>query len=396
MPVATTLRYEWVSEAPAFLGLRDQWNLLGSSTISTIFLTHSWLASWLTEIAPDAELHVLTAWDAERLVAALPLFGSPELGRGRRWAFMGSGTLTPNHLDVIAEPGFLDEARAEFARMLLLVADRWDTLEFNKLPADTATAEFFLDAFTRTGLSAHRDVTAICPYCTLPATFEEYVASLGKRGRKNLRNKLRNFEERAQTASLSMASTKSEALDALEALVRMHQARWTARGYPGAFADPRVVRFHRAMVNAAFDDGTLRMSVVRDGDEVVAVSYDFRIGNLMQAYLSSFDPRWDDWSPGQIVRAYIIKQAIAEGATRFDFLEGTEQYKTDWCPLRRENLRVGVFGRTLAGQLARVGSTAETTSIRLARRWVPPKWRERTIRLLASRSASRRPEEGNA
>ena len=107
MEPASTLRFEWVTEPQRFIALRDEWNLLGSSAIRTVFLTHAWLSTWLHELAPEAELHVLTAWQEDRLVAAFPLFGTAEEGRGRRWAVMGTGTLTPNHLDVIAAPGVL-------------------------------------------------------------------------------------------------------------------------------------------------------------------------------------------------------------------------------------------------------------------------------------------------
>ena len=75
MEPATNLRFEWVTEPQRFLALRDEWNLLGSSAVKTVFLTHAWLATWLQELAPDAELHVLTAWEEDRLVAAFPLFG---------------------------------------------------------------------------------------------------------------------------------------------------------------------------------------------------------------------------------------------------------------------------------------------------------------------------------
>ena len=35
-------------------------------------------------------------------------------------------------------------------------------------------------------------------------------------------------------------------------------------------------------------------------------------------------------SPGSLILAYTIEQAILEGVREFDFLRGTEAYKSDW------------------------------------------------------------------
>jgi CelD/BcsL family acetyltransferase involved in cellulose biosynthesis len=223
----------------------------------------------------------------------------------------------------------------------------------------------------------------------LPATYEEYVASLNRRVRKKIRQTRRNMLEHP-TAKIELASTGPEALRTLDDLIELHQSRWTGKGYPGAFADPRVVRFHRAIVSTSLEQGRLRMYALRDGDEAVAVSYSFRTRGFAQAYLSSFSEKWSDWSPGVLVHANLIERSIAEGATRFDFLEGDEGYKAAWCPQVRENLRLLVFNRTIGGHLARTRHRARQTAVTLARRWVAPELRERGLKVLTRFGSSSR------
>ena len=391
MEPATTLRFEWVTEPQRFIALRDEWNLLGSSAIRTVFLTHAWLSTWLQELAPEAELRVLTAWQGDRLVAAFPLFGTAEEGRGRRWALMGTGTLTPNHLDVIAAPGVLEPAREGFVRLLLEESARWDMLEFDKLPADSETPSVIESLFSQAGLAASRSVSAVCPYCDLPPTYEAYVASRKKHTRKEIRQAYRWLAEDPGVRRLALADTESAALEAQKTLQRFHQARWQAKGYPGAFADPRVARFHELVVQASFEAGDLRIYTLTDGDETVAVSYNFLIGHTMQGYLSSFDERWAASSPGVLLRAYVMEQSIAEGAARFDFLEGNEHYKAAWCTSERENLRLRVFNKTAAGNLLRSKFAMNSAAVSVARKLVSPQLREKTVKSLARRGANRRP-----
>ena len=388
---ATELQFEWITDHERFLALRDAWNLLASSAVETVFLTHDWLGTWLKELAPDAELHVLTAWDADRLVAALPLFGSQRTGRGRHWAFMGTGTLTPNYLDMISEPASRDWARASFADQLIAASAGWDVLEFDKLPADSETARFLSAEFTRRGLSTTCAVSAVCLYCDLPATYAEYRASRTRATRKKIRETERWQEKEPETRTLACADSEESALSAMRSLERFHQAHWEAKGYPGAFADPRVVSFHERIVSSALAAGSLRMYTLTDADELVAVSYNFRIGSTVQAYLSSYDSRWARSSPGVLLRAFVIEQSIVEGATRFDYLEGAEEYKKAWCTGTRENLRLRIFNRTLPASAFRLKYAADEATVRLARRWAPKNLRERAAKNIARRSVPEKP-----
>lgn len=389
MPPTTPARFEWVTDSDQFLALRDDWNLLASSVVDSIFLTHSWLANWLKELAPEAELHVLTAREGERLVAALPLFGDRQTGAGRHWKIMGTGVLTPNHLDIISDPAFVGQARAGFADLLLEESANWDVLEFDKLPADSGTVEAFASALAQAGLATSCSESAVCYVCDLPPTYDEYLASRSKSTRKKIGETRRWLRKQPESVQLAQADTEKSALRALESLERLHQERWGAKGYPGVFADPRVVRFHEAEVRAALASGSLRVYTLSDGNEIVAVSYNYLVGATAQAYLTSFDSNWSKASPGVLLRAFAIEQLIAEGATVFDWLEGAESYKKAWCTHDRTDLCLRVYGRNLPGRVAHFKHSSKAATVRFARRWIAPEVRERVVRLLARLKSSR-------
>jgi len=387
MQAASNLRFEWITDAPRFAQLRDAWDALGVAAVHTVFLTFDWLSIWLEELAPNFELHVLTAWDGDRLVAALPLCADPTQDRGRRWTIMGVGTLTPNHLDIIAEPDMADAVRAQFAAMLLEVRADWDVLELDKIPADSNTVEALKVAFGKAGLSTSCSVSAVCPYADLPSTAEEYAAGRKKSIRKQIRGAVRWLEEKPGTRELTLADSVDAALGAQANLVRFHQARWKGKGYPGAFADPRVVGFHERMIAAAQEAGYLRMYSLVDENDVIAVSYNYRVGPTVQGYLSSFDERWSEASPGLTIRIGVINESIHDGAAQFDFLEGTESYKASWCTGQRENLRLTVFNRTFAGKAAQVRLAASEATVHVARAVLPEGVRERVVKAIARQQA---------
>jgi len=53
----------------------------------------------------------------------------------------------------------------------------------------------------------------------------------------------------------------------------------------------------------------------------------FDYGGHYDLYNSGFNPDFSSLSPGQVLTAYTIKDAIENGRTLYDFLRGNEEYK---------------------------------------------------------------------
>ena len=81
------------------------------------------------------------------------------------------------------------------------------------------------------------------------------------------------------------------------------------------------------------------------GGHLAAAFYGFHAAGRTIFYLSGFDPAFARYSPGKLVVAHAIEQAIARDAARaFDFLRGAEAYKYAWGavdePLFRRSVRL--------------------------------------------------------
>lgn len=387
---SASLTVETITTPAGFDGLRDEWNTLAASA-DTVFLTHAWLSNWLRFLGQRQEPRVLLARDGARLVAALPL----ALGAGgagiRTLRFMGSGTLTPNHLDVLAEEGYRDGAVSAFAAKVLAKSGSWDVIDLDKLPADTDTAEQLRSAFTAAGLPTSLADSAVCPYAVLPANYDEYFSSLSKSARRHTRERIRCIGREHPEARFGMVATEDELDRALEALVRLHQQRWEERGYAGSFHDPRIVEFHRATARDAFEQGFLRFYTLTEGETVAAAVLCYRMNGSVQAYSCAFEPSWGTYRPGMVLGAYAIEQSIAEGASRYDHLEGDEAHKSTWAGHVRDNVRLHAFGRGARGRLAHGMVLAQARAIDAGRRVMPAETRE-AVRKRLSKLRAARPE----
>jgi CelD/BcsL family acetyltransferase involved in cellulose biosynthesis len=163
-----------------------------------------------------------------------------------------------------------------------------------------------------------------------------------------IRNNLGYFRRRAERAGrVSFETATAATLPAfVEALFRLHDARWQHVGQPGVLADPAIRRFHRRAAPLLQSSGLLRLHALRLDERIVAVMYALHARDRAYCYLCGFDPECGALSPGTLILGHSIRQAVGEGAREVDFLRGQERFKYFW----------GVRARPCYGRmLTRVG-----------------------------------------
>jgi len=181
------------------------------------------------------------------------------------------------------------------------------------------------------------------------------LAHLSANARGQIRRSLRRFAEAGEVV-LTRAGTEAEALAWLDALIVLHQRSWQARGQPGAFADPFMRRFHRALVARALPRGEADLLRLAAGETVLGYLYNLRRDGHVCAYQSGFDPTAADShrKPGLVAHVLAIGRAAGEGARLYDFLAGEDRYKRSlatgsrdlvWTELVRPVSLLGVAAR---------------------------------------------------
>jgi CelD/BcsL family acetyltransferase involved in cellulose biosynthesis len=183
-----------------------------------------------------------------------------------------------------------------------------------------------------------------CPVLTLPDTAEALALHVSR----SLLHNLAYYRRRAaRSGSVRAELADARSLDEIHAaLVRLHGARWSRRGMPGVLADDMVRRWHADAMHGLLDLGVLRLHALRLDGRIIAACYVLqdrkRPGARAYYYLGGFDPAYERLSPGTIVIAHAVEEAIREGAATFDFLRGREPYKYLWGAADRPTYRRGL------------------------------------------------------
>jgi CelD/BcsL family acetyltransferase involved in cellulose biosynthesis len=338
LAIRKTLRIERVNSEAELLALKEPWTaLLADVPGVPIFLTWEWISTWWRHYGQGQALWVLAAWDEAGRLAGL----APWMLVHHRWgplclrriAFIGSGLVYPDHLDVIARPDEEEAVCAAFVAYLETHQKKWDVLDLEGLARDSVLKPYLATAGGR-----YREREAvICPVIFLADDWDTYQKdSLSRRRRQNLRRRRRRLEQAhpGQVAFHRVAEA-SELPSAMDALIALHRKRWLEKGLLTSFSYSHFVAFHREMAALALERGWLRLYQLKVADQVIAVEYCFRYRDAFYDYQKGFDPDWHTYGPGNLLLAYTIQEAIKEGVHEFDMLRGTEPYKLSWTDVVR-------------------------------------------------------------
>ncbi|MDQ3815120.1 MAG: GNAT family N-acetyltransferase, partial [Armatimonadota bacterium] len=189
-----------------------------------------------------------------------------------------------------------------------------------------------------------------CPVLTLPATWDEYVRSLGK----NMREQIKRYPKRLEkqfAVQYELAQDEAAVQRALTDLFRLHGKRWRARGQTGVLATPRRQKFHRAVCAAFLRQDWLRLWTLRCDGEAACVLLNYFYGGRYYFFIGGFEPELMRWSVGTCLFAKAIQHAIEEDATEFDFLRGEEEYKYRLGAINRAYKTISWFQDSPRGRL---------------------------------------------
>jgi CelD/BcsL family acetyltransferase involved in cellulose biosynthesis len=157
-------------------------------------------------------------------------------------------------------------------------------------------------------------------------TIDDYLGTLGKKQRHEIRRKVRRAEESGGARLVD----STDPLADLDAFVDLHQRRWREDGLcpDGPRGDTGRTVFRRLF--ELFDRDTLRLAFLEVGGRRIAAAVWFTDAERVYYFNAGIDPEAKALSPGVVLVERLIRLAIEEGRRTVDFLRGDEGYKYGW------------------------------------------------------------------
>ncbi len=351
------LRAVW----PSWQRLHDETPLGGP------FQQPGWLVPWAERFVRDGDLHVVLAWDADRLVGLAPLYRRRVSGTGGHvllplaTACHGAGTEQVALLAGGERPsrvlGLLVQHLAQvegvlFARFTLAHGQGWLVPQW--LPKDGTVGH-------------HLATKAFVVWDQLPADERALLRGL----KRNVREAVRRSTNRARgvvTHHLVDRHAPEQVPWALETLEGLHRIRAHAPGrlrHRHLFSDPRTAEFFRRaagdMVRTGL--GEVHLAIVDRAPAAALLVLRDRCSHYMSA--SGLDPRHWDLGLGTALTWEALRSVVAAGRDSLNFSAGPDTTKMRWS----ETLTYSHdFSVARPGRRARLTSSAYLTVAEALRR----------------------------
>lgn len=326
------MRIERFSDWDALAIGESGWNrLVERCRAPAPFATWQFQTAWFRAFAPGP-LHLLAAQDgAGEWVGVLPLYETPTPD-GPVLRLVG-GTDVADYLDLIAVAGREEEV---WKAMLPAIGDLvWRTVDLRPVPAASATPGLLEGLAASAGLSCRVDVEDRCPVIELAETWDGYLAGLSGKDRHELRRKLRRAE--AGQPRVEVARTPAAMSALMDGFVALHRRSKIGKA---RFMDDPMEAFFRDLGRALAEAGLAALWMLWLEERPAAALFCLEQAGSVSLYNSGFDPEARALSPGVVLIARTIEDAIARGFRRYDFLRGEEPYKYGFGAVPTDVLRL--------------------------------------------------------
>lgn len=345
MEAGTSLALETTTSEGAFRALADEWNQLADALPhATLFQRYDWPRAWW-DVLSAHEPYIVTMRENRRLVGVAPLMKSREkflrAFPARRLDVMAS---YENRHDVCL---FAGEPGRAWGKLLPYLAGRrdWDVLFLNAQEEPEAPDAVLPGLCRRLGCGVVDMRTGASPFLPLPATPEEFLKGLDGKFRKGLRGAERKLAE-AGPVRHEVYDSRVETLElVLERLFAVSRKGWAHAELTAIGSTEPLRKYYAGVAAMAQRNGWLQLHVLRVGERDVAFEFSLYYRGVLSNLKQGFDPELAAGSPGQVLKRYVVEDAIRRGAREYDMLGVAEPYKLKWTDLTRPRYKWAIFNR---------------------------------------------------
>jgi len=335
---------------PANPTLLEDWDHLASALPhGGVFQSPTWQGAVARPFIRVGRYRLCAVQRGDALKAVLPL----QVGAGG--ILETPGEMISDYLEPLvageAEPDAIESSWRSMLRMLRLEAGDAAPIVLHNVTVDGSCRATLSAIAPQEGYTLEETDTGAAARIPLAATWEDYLATLDGRERKELKRKLKNATSGAGARLESVFTPGVELHAELERVFRYMEAAGGAKGVKARWTYRPI--FRRVAAQLAWT-GRLKVYRLMLNDQPAAglICFPSRNGPMMWA--GGFDVEYANWSPGIVLFAMTIRDAIESGAKSFDLLRGQSRYKSELgavdYPLKRLMLTPGTARATPGSQ----------------------------------------------
>ena len=312
--------------------IQEEWDAFAESAGGDVYLSYDWCSTWCDFYGTGRELRIFVFRNNNALIGLIPVF-CETLWLWPVWLKTAKIIGSDFTMAMLNPPVKVDFAEIIFRFVFdsLIQSDKCDAIWLGPIGGKYNALQQLQDAIQDHPEVALNRKNVRSSYTTflLPKTFDEYVQSLNKRQRGNLRRDL-NLIDKSFQMTQDVIQDETAAGDEIEKFIQMHTEQWEQENKLGHFNDwPLGDAFNTKLVIRQARKGRLRLIRLLADGKVVSYQLCYVFGKRWHWRLPArvVGPEWDKFALGRIGLIKEIEMAITEGVQEIEGGAGHYDYK---------------------------------------------------------------------
>ncbi len=302
--------------------------LLQGSNTGTVWQSYMWVVCWQKHAAIQGlnlETKILGVYD-KSMLAGVGVFVGQNIQKIKTIKFLGMDELYGYKLsdygDIVAERGREEKVWREVLRYIS--AQRLaSSVQLDYVREESPSFKVLPKVAAWWGWKIKIEKQWVAPFIDLPQSWEEYLFSLGRKKRHELKRKLRLVEEGLEPALKIIDRGVSKQIR--EEFIKLVKLSSEAKA---VFMRQGMADFFGDLMKESMREHLGKLFWLEAKNKGIAAVFGFEFKNGWYLYNGGFDRRIK-YPVGVTLFGLIIKVAIEKGIKRVDFLRGDERYKYD-------------------------------------------------------------------
>ncbi|MEK7439996.1 MAG: GNAT family N-acetyltransferase, partial [Chloroflexota bacterium] len=202
---------------------------------------------------------------------------------------------------------------------------KWSQAILSNIPEWTPTPNILKSLAVESGMKAEVTQIDVCPIVSLPDSFEAYLQQIDKKQRHEINRKLRRAEGGEDKVTWYIVDSSRDIDSETESFMTLMAS---AAEDKAKFLTPKMRDTFKDLFATMQHLGLLQLAFLEINGKKASAYAQFDYANRIWVYNSGFDVNSaSTLSPGWVLLAKLIDQAIQNKRTVYDFMQGSEIYK---------------------------------------------------------------------
>ncbi len=322
--------------------LNKQWNALADKLQSPL-LRHEWLFCCAKTLHPNGSLRVFIVRKNAVLSAAAPL--AVKISNGvERWEFLGVAKLY--------EPcGFLYDDQDALNALLSGLMAKGFPLMLQRLETESPAVQFLKDLPLKRGIVIARDTSPRLSL-ELPPSWDMLLKTRSANFRYDLKRKYSRAKKIGAVAAEFITPENSHTTDIMQIVAEVEGSGWKGDRGSSLHRDSLLGRFFEDFSGLAANENSLKIEFLKIDEKVIAVQLGILAYKGFWVLKMGYDEAFSQLSPGFLLTAESIRDAIRRKLVNYEFLGVAEPWEERWGPAKRAHSLVLYYPWTAHGFLA--------------------------------------------